>query len=141
MPEIKTFRELGINDELQKACDNLQWKEPTAIQILSIPPALEGYIIYLIYRTLGRNLVALAETGSGKTGAYALPIIQKLMRDPHPFFALVLAPTRELAAQVQAQFNALGKIVGLSTVLLVGGVPITQQADLMKISPPHVIIG
>nr|CAH8875524.1 unnamed protein product [Trichobilharzia regenti] len=129
MPEIKTFLELGISDELQKACDNLQWKEPTAIQILSIPPALEG-----------RNLVALAETGSGKTGAYALPIIQKLMRDPHPFFALVLAPTRELAAQVQAQFNALGKIVGLSTILLVGGVPITQQADLMKKSPPHVII-
>ncbi|KAH8867016.1 ATP-dependent rRNA helicase RRP3 isoform 1 [Schistosoma japonicum] len=125
----KTFSELGIGDELQKACHNLRWKEPTAIQVLSIPPALEG-----------RNLVALAETGSGKTGAYALPIIQKLLQNPHPFFALVLAPTRELAAQVQAQFNALGKTIGLSTALLVGGVPITQQSDLMKISPPHVVI-
>ncbi|CAH8662363.1 unnamed protein product, partial [Heterobilharzia americana] len=129
MAEKRTFLELGVDDELQKACRNLQWKEPTAIQTLAIPPALEG-----------RNVVALAETGSGKTGAYALPIIQKLMRDPHPFFALVLAPTRELAAQVQSQFNALGKIIGLSTVLLVGGVPITQQADLMRMSPPHVLI-
>lgn len=63
------------------------------------------------------------------------------MRDPHPFFALILAPTRELAAQVQAQFHALGKTIGLSTALLVGGVPITQQSDLMKVSPPHVVIG
>lgn len=97
-------------------------------------------------------MVALAETGSGKTGAYAIPIIQvsinfiefnfqKLMVSPHPFFAIILTPTRELAAQVQAQFNALGKIIGLSTVLLVGGVPITQQADLMRILPPHIVVG
>ncbi|CAH8679600.1 unnamed protein product [Schistosoma rodhaini] len=129
MEDKKTFSQLGIGDELQKACHNLQWKEPTAIQVLSIPPALEG-----------RNLVALAETGSGKTGAYALPIIQKLLRDAHPFFALILVPTRELAAQVQTQFHALGKTIGLSTALLVGGVPITQQSDLMKVSPPHVVI-
>ncbi|VDP66070.1 unnamed protein product [Echinostoma caproni] len=107
----------------------MRWEKPTAIQALSIPPALEG-----------RNLVALAETGSGKTGAYALPIIQKLLDSPHPFFALILAPTRELAAQVHAQFVALGKAIGLRAILLVGGIPITQQADQMRISPPHVLI-
>ncbi|KER30477.1 hypothetical protein T265_13167, partial [Opisthorchis viverrini] len=119
----------GLRAELQQACTQLQWKVPTAIQALSIPPALEG-----------RNLVALAETGSGKTGAYALPIVQKLLDNPYHYFALVLAPTRELAAQVQAQFSALGKAVGLRAILLVGGVPITQQADQMRLAPPHVLI-
>ncbi|OON21415.1 DEAD/DEAH box helicase, partial [Opisthorchis viverrini] len=135
MAETKSFADIsrttpeGLRAELQQACTQLQWKVPTAIQALSIPPALEG-----------RNLVALAETGSGKTGAYALPIVQKLLDNPYHYFALVLAPTRELAAQVQAQFSALGKAVGLRAILLVGGVPITQQADQMRLAPPHVLI-
>ncbi|KAG5445725.1 ribosomal RNA processing protein [Clonorchis sinensis] len=129
MVETKSFADIGLRTELQQACTQLQWKSPTAIQTLSIPPALEG-----------RNLVALAETGSGKTGAYALPIVQKLLDNPCHYFALVLAPTRELAAQVQAQFSALGKAVGLRAILLVGGVPITQQADQMRLAPPHVLI-
>ncbi|CAL8071650.1 unnamed protein product [Calicophoron daubneyi] len=124
-----SFADLGLADELLKACERLLWSKPTPIQSLSIPPAIEG-----------RNVVALAETGSGKTAAYALPIIQKLLHHPFPFFALILTPTRELAAQVQAQFVALGKTIGLSAILLVGGVPVTQQADQMRISPPHVLI-
>ncbi|KAA0187183.1 ATP-dependent rRNA helicase RRP3 [Fasciolopsis buskii] len=127
---LSLHQKQGLSPEIQKACEQMQWRKPTAIQALSIPPALEG-----------RNLVALAETGSGKTGAYALPIIQKLLDSPHPFFALILAPTRELAAQVHAQFVALGKGIGLRAVLLVGGVPITQQADQMRIAPPHILIG
>ncbi|THD28038.1 ATP-dependent rRNA helicase RRP3 [Fasciola hepatica] len=129
MTDQLTFKMMGFAPEIQKACRQMQWETPTAIQALSIPPALAG-----------RNLVALAETGSGKTGAYALPIIQKLLDSPHPFFALILAPTRELAAQVHAQFVALGKAIGLRAVLLVGGIPITQQADQMRIAPPHVLI-
>ncbi|KAA3680689.1 ATP-dependent RNA helicase DDX47/RRP3 [Paragonimus westermani] len=129
MTAEKSFSDLGLRNEILKACDFLQWPKPTAIQSLAIPPALQG-----------RNLVALAETGSGKTAAYALPIVHKLLDSPCPYFAMVLAPTRELAAQVHSQFNALGKAVGLSTILLVGGVPITQQADQMCMSPPHVII-
>ncbi|KAF7259970.1 hypothetical protein EG68_05316 [Paragonimus skrjabini miyazakii] len=129
MTAEKSFGDLGLRNEILKACDLLQWPKPTAIQSLAIPPALQG-----------RNIVALAETGSGKTAAYALPIVHKLLGSPCPYFAMVLAPTRELAAQVHSQFNALGKAIGLSTILLVGGVPITQQADQMRMSPPHVII-
>ncbi len=63
------------------------------------------------------------------------------MQCPHHYFALILAPTRELAAQVQAQFVALGKSIGLQTVLLVGGTPIAEQANQMALKPPHVLIG
>ncbi|CDS37784.1 ATP dependent RNA helicase DDX47 [Echinococcus multilocularis] len=107
----------------------LRWKCPTEIQAASIPHALEG-----------RNIIALAETGSGKTGAYILPILQELMVSPKHYFALILAPTRELAAQVQAQCVALGQSIGLNTVLLVGGTPTTDQANLMIMKPPHILI-
>ncbi|KAF6772101.1 hypothetical protein AHF37_08501 [Paragonimus kellicotti] len=143
MTAEKSFGDLGLRNEILKACNLLQWPKPTAIQSLAIPPALQGkrQLFYLqIFVTKGRNVVALAETGSGKTAAYALPIVHKLLDNPCPYFAMVLAPTRELAAQVHSQFNALGKAIGLSTILLVGGVPITQQADQMRMSPPHVII-
>lgn len=60
---------------------------------------------------------------------------------PKHYFALILAPTRELAAQVQAQCVALGQSIGLNTVLLVGGPPITDQANLMAVKPPHILIG
>ncbi|KAL5107467.1 ATP-dependent rRNA helicase RRP3 [Taenia crassiceps] len=62
------------------------------------------------------------------------------MVSPKHYFALVLAPTRELAAQVQAQFVAIGQSIGLNTVLLVGGSPITDQANLMAVKPPHILI-
>ncbi|CAH8603843.1 unnamed protein product [Dicrocoelium dendriticum] len=126
---MDSFDTLGLKAELQEACSRLQWYNPTPIQSLVIPPALEG-----------RNLVALAETGSGKTAAYALPILQKILDNPSTFFALVLAPTRELAAQVQTQFAALGKAFGLVALSLVGGIPITQQADQMQVSPPHILV-
>jgi superfamily II DNA/RNA helicase len=57
----------------------------------------------------GRDVIGLAETGSGKTGAFALPILQRLLEKPQPMFALVLTPTRELAFQIGEQFEALGK--------------------------------
>lgn len=105
------------------------WKNPTEIQAQSIPHALNG-----------RNLIGLAETGSGKTGAYVIPILQELMVSPKHYFALILAPTRELAAQVQAQCNAFGTAIGLNTILLVGGTPIVDQANQMAMKPPHIII-
>ncbi|KAM7541983.1 hypothetical protein Aperf_G00000018745 [Anoplocephala perfoliata] len=89
---------------------------------------------------VGRNLIGLAETGSGKTGAYILPILQELMASPKHYFALILAPTRELAAQVQTQCNAFGTAIGLNTILLVGGTPIADQANQMAMKPPHILI-
>ncbi|KAL3315219.1 putative ATP-dependent RNA helicase ddx49 [Cichlidogyrus casuarinus] len=124
-----SFSDLGFTSNIVKSCNFLKWSDPTQIQELTAKPILDG-----------RNLVALAETGSGKTGAYALPILQKLMENPSHYFALILTPTRELAMQVQQQFMALGKSLGLSVILLVGGIPISEQAKLIKTKPPHVII-
>ncbi|CAN6344574.1 unnamed protein product [Urochloa humidicola] len=100
--QASTFAELGICPELVDACDAMGWKAPTGIQAEAIPHALEG-----------RDVIALAQTGSGKTAAFALPILQALLQRPQSFFACVLSPTRELAIQISEQFRALGSSLGL----------------------------
>lgn len=85
-------------DILCKTCEQLKWKHPTKIQKESIPIALKG-----------KDIIGLAETGSGKTAAFALPILQALLENPQRYFALILTPTRELAFQISEQFEALGK--------------------------------
>lgn len=82
-----------------EACAELKWKVPSKIQKEAIPVALRGH-----------DVIGLAETGSGKTGAFALPILQALLENPQRYFALILTPTRELAFQISEQFEALGKI-------------------------------
>lgn len=86
-----------------------------------------------------KDIIALAETGSGKTGAFALPIIQALMNEPQRLFALVLTPTRELAFQIAEQFEAIGASVGLMVTTVVGGIEMTTQA-LSLSKRPHVIV-
>ena len=66
-----------------------------------------------MYFVSGKDIVGLAETGSGKTGAFALPILQALLENPQKMFALVLTPTRELAFQISDQFEALGASIGV----------------------------
>lgn len=85
-------------DVLCQTCENLKWKAPTKIQREAIPLTLQG-----------RDVIGLAETGSGKTGAFALPILQALLQNPQRYFALILTPTRELAYQISEQFQALGR--------------------------------
>ncbi|KAJ7982042.1 DEAD-box ATP-dependent RNA helicase [Quillaja saponaria] len=126
--EVKTFSDLGICEQLVEACERLGWKNPSKIQAEAIPHALEG-----------KDLIGLAQTGSGKTGAFALPIIQALLESPQAFFACVLSPTRELAIQIAEQFEALGSTIGLKSAVLVGGVDMMQQA--LKIGKrPHIIV-
>ena len=105
----KTFSQLGIVEPLCQACESLGWKKPSKIQIESIPVALAK-----------NDVIGLAETGSGKTGAFALPILQALLDKPQRFFGLVLTPTRELAFQIAEQFEALGKSIGVKCAVLVG---------------------
>ena len=73
-------------------------------------------IIYfnLDYEFAGRDIIGLAETGSGKTAAFALPILQALLDRPQRLFALILTPTRELAFQISEQFEALGSSIGVT---------------------------
>jgi ATP-dependent RNA helicase DDX47/RRP3 len=84
-------------------------------------------------------VIGLAQTGSGKTASFALPILQKLLETPKSMFALVLAPTRELAIQISEQFDALGSVICVKTAILVGGVDMMTQAIALA-KNPHVVI-
>ena len=96
------------------------------------------HIYYLIYTgkfseettLLGKDVIGLAETGSGKTGAFALPILQSLLDHPQRLFALVLTPTRELAFQISEQFEALGATIGIKCAAIVGGMDMVSQVRL-----------
>ncbi|KAH8743694.1 P-loop containing nucleoside triphosphate hydrolase protein [Hyaloscypha finlandica] len=124
----KTFKDLGIIDSLCDACTALGYKAPTPIQAQSIPLALEG-----------RDLIGLAETGSGKTAAFALPILQALLSKPQPLFGLVLAPTRELAYQISLAFEALGSLISVRCAVIVGGMDMVPQAIALG-RKPHIIV-
>ncbi|KAF4522524.1 hypothetical protein B566_EDAN009971 [Ephemera danica] len=126
--DAASFQELGVVDVLCEACEQLKWKAPSSIQKVAIPVALEG-----------RDVIGLAETGSGKTGAFAIPILQALLKAPQRYFALVLTPTRELAFQISEQFEALGASIGVQCAVIVGGMDMVTQAMTLA-RKPHVII-
>ncbi|MGE3250831.1 MAG: DEAD/DEAH box helicase [Hyphomonadaceae bacterium] len=123
---MNTFDQLGLAAPLLKALAAEGYDHPTPIQIQAIPPVLEG-----------RDLVGLAQTGTGKTAAFALPILQRLSNPRRHAGAracrvLVLAPTRELAAQIADSFRAYGKFIGLSTAVVFGGTPIGKQFKALE---------
>ncbi|CAM9020189.1 hypothetical protein WICANDRAFT_84558 [Wickerhamomyces anomalus NRRL Y-366-8] len=127
-PKVSSFSELKLIPELLESCQAMKFDKPTPIQAEAIPYALEG-----------RDIIGLAQTGSGKTAAFAIPILQALWYAQTPYFACVLAPTRELAFQIKETFDALGSSMGLRSVCLSGGMDMMEQArDLMR--KPHVII-
>jgi superfamily II DNA/RNA helicase len=113
------FSDLHLSDALLKAVDDSGYTEPTAIQAAAIPPVL-----------MGRDLIGVAQTGTGKTASFVLPMIDILAegrsraRMPR---SLILEPTRELAAQVAENFEKYGKYHKLSMVLLIGGVAFGDQ--------------
>ncbi|KAJ6995013.1 hypothetical protein NC653_017716 [Populus alba x Populus x berolinensis] len=129
---VKTFADLGICEPLVEACERLGWKNPTKIQVEAIPHALQG-----------KDLIALAQTGSGKTAAFALPTLQALLQasvtSVPVFYACVLSPTRELAIQIAEQFEALGSDIGLRCAL-VGGVDMGLQTIALA-KRPHIVVG
>ncbi|AAS50325.2 AAL041Cp [Eremothecium gossypii ATCC 10895] len=125
---FSSFRELDLVPELIEACDNLNFTKPTPIQSKAIPPALQG-----------KDIIGLAQTGSGKTAAFAIPILNRLWHDQQPYYACILAPTRELAQQIKETFDSLGSLMGVRTTCIVGGMNMMDQArDLMR--KPHIII-
>ncbi|KAI0018447.1 P-loop containing nucleoside triphosphate hydrolase protein [Xylariomycetidae sp. FL0641] len=124
----KTFKELGIVDPLCEACEALGYKRPTPIQEKSIPLALQD-----------RDIIGLAETGSGKTAAFVLPILQALLDKPSPFFGLILAPTRELATQIGQAVDALGSTISVRSTTIVGGLDMVPQSIALG-KKPHIIV-
>jgi len=127
-PVVKTFKDLGVIESLCEACTALGYQSPTPIQTESIPLALQG-----------RDLIGLAETGSGKTAAFALPVLQALMEKPQSLFALVMAPTRELAYQISQAFEALGSLISVRVAVLVGGLDMVSQAIALG-KKPHIVV-
>jgi len=126
----KTFEELGVHEELCRACEMLKWTSPTLIQLEAIPHALAG-----------RDIIGLAETGSGKTGAFSIPMLCGLLNEPtRKLYGLVLAPTRELAFQIHEVVSALGSTIGVKSCCIVGGVDRVSQAIALA-KKPHVVIG
>ena len=118
---MTSFSDLGLNAALLKAVTTEGYTIPTPIQAQAIPPAL-----------LGRDVQGIAQTGTGKTAAFALPILQRLGASrarpaPKTCRALVLAPTRELASQIAESFRAYGRHTGLTVALVFGGVPKPRQ--------------
>jgi ATP-dependent RNA helicase DDX47/RRP3 len=150
-----SFQSLGVCEALVDACNHLGWKSATRIQEKVLPDALAG-----------RDIIGLAETGSGKTGesrhitqhcyifaflfphlsrvcagAFCLPMLQALLDNPvrGAVFGVVLAPTRELAFQIHAVVEGLGQTMGASSLCIVGGVPITQQSIALGRNP-HILV-
>uniref|UniRef100_A0A1X7UUE6 RNA helicase n=1 Tax=Amphimedon queenslandica TaxID=400682 RepID=A0A1X7UUE6_AMPQE len=111
MADSCTFSSLGLSSWLVRQCEGLGFKEATPVQKNCIPPIMEG-----------KDCIGSAKTGSGKTAAFALPILHSLSRDPYGIYALVLTPTRELAYQISDQFCVLGKHIGVKSEVIVGGV-------------------
>jgi ATP-dependent RNA helicase RhlE len=137
---LTTFSSLNLAEPIAKSVAAEGYETPTPIQLQAIPPALEG-----------RDLFGIAQTGTGKTAAFALPILNRLARNPKPLKqksarVLVLAPTRELAAQIAASFSVYGKNIRLTVATVFGGVPINRQirdiqrgADIVVATPGRLI--
>ncbi|KAL2892209.1 DEAD-box ATP-dependent RNA helicase 36 [Bienertia sinuspersici] len=123
-----SFSELGLSEWAVTTCSELGMKKPTRVQHHCIPKILAG-----------SDVLGVAETGSGKTAAFALPILHRLAENPYGVFALVVSPTRELAYQLAEQFRALGSSLHVRCTVVIGGMDmITQAKALMQ--RPHIVI-
>ncbi len=124
-----TFHDFGLNERSVATIDHLGFTDPTPIQDQCIPEALTG-----------RDVIGLANTGTGKTAAFLLPIIEKLDKNPVLVSALILAPTRELAQQIESEFRRFAGGQRLFATLVVGGMNIQRQIQQVQ-RGPHIIIG
>ncbi|WYZ40721.1 hypothetical protein EsH8_IV_001062 [Colletotrichum jinshuiense] len=123
-----TFSSLNVRPWLVQSLGNMAIKRPTGIQKGCIPEILKG-----------RDCIGGSRTGSGKTMAFAVPILQKWAEDPTAIFALVLTPTRELALQIFEQFKAISAPQSLKAILVTGGTDMRPQAIALA-QRPHVVI-
>lgn len=127
--EMKSdFTGFGLPEKLMQALIRMDFTTPTPIQSQAIPLALQG-----------KDILGSAQTGTGKTGAFGIPLIAKLMEDPQAC-ALVMTPTRELAAQVLASLEQMIPVPNIKTALLIGGEPMPKQFNQLK-NMPRLIVG
>ncbi len=128
---MHTFKDLGLREDILRSLEEIGFVTPTEIQSRAIPVLLEKK----------PDFIGLAQTGTGKTAAFGLPLIHFF--DPHSvrLFALILAPTRELAQQIAKELDNFGKYrSGLRTQVVYGGTPITAQIRELKKQKPHILV-
>ncbi|MEG0708279.1 MAG: DEAD/DEAH box helicase, partial [Cellulosilyticaceae bacterium] len=128
------FHDFNLNPSIIKAIEDQQYKNPTPIQEQAIPPILSG-----------KDLLGCAQTGTGKTAAFAIPILEKLSKEiinpdeSHPIKALILAPTRELAIQIEESFKLYGQHLAIQTGVIFGGVTPKRHIKVLK-REPHILV-
>ncbi len=123
----KDFYGLGIAPAILNVLSKLNFVEPTPIQAQAIPIAIEG-----------KDVMGIAQTGTGKTLAFGIPVIQSVLKDNG--LSLIIAPTRELAQQIDETLVKVGHSLGIKTALLIGGEPLYRQSKAL-LRNPNVIIG
>ncbi|MBL8804536.1 MAG: DEAD/DEAH box helicase [Planctomycetes bacterium] len=128
-PAIESFREWPLVEDVQRAIEAMGITKPTPVQKLAIGPVLEG-----------RDVIAKAETGTGKTLAFGAPMMSKIEAGRATVLGLVLCPTRELAQQVCGVLEKLGAARGVKTALVVGGEPMPPQINALK-AGAQVVVG
>jgi len=130
MENKKTFNDLGLSAKVLDAINKKGFEEPTAIQIITIPLMLRD----------DTNIIAQAQTGTGKTAAFGLPLIEMINAGSHTVQALILAPTRELAIQVSEEINSLKGDKDIKIMPIYGGQSIDQQLRRLK-KGVHIVVG
>ncbi|MCB0182540.1 MAG: DEAD/DEAH box helicase, partial [Anaerolineae bacterium] len=135
IPDIDTpFTRMGIDARVAINLPGLGIETPSPIQEKSIPGIVEG-----------RDLLGLAQTGTGKTAAFGLPMLTRLLNigrkpEPRTCRALILAPTRELATQIAEEIRVLARFTDLKLTTIFGGVPVARQARALR-GRPEIIVG
>jgi superfamily II DNA/RNA helicase len=126
---MKNFDVFGLDPALSKSLKYMKYNKPTPIQARVIPIALKG-----------RDIIGTAQTGTGKTAAFAIPIVEKLMNDPEAS-ALVLTPTRELGKQIiEIMHMLLGRKSSVRTAFIIGGASMSKQIQKLK-ERPRLVVG
>ena len=124
------FDRFGLKDSLMRGIRHAGFESPREIQLETIPAGLAG-----------RDVLGLAQTGTGKTAAFALPLLDRLLESPRKGpRALVVAPTRELATQIAAEIRTLSKFTSLKSVTIYGGVSIQGQVNTLR-RRPEIVVG
>lgn len=113
-----SFNKLNFSPWVANLCQKIKYNKPTEIQSFAIPSIIAG-----------KSVIINSETGSGKTATFSLPTLDKLSKDPHSIFAIVIAPSLELALQIHQQLTIFGQSINLRLALLVGGVNYSKQTD------------
>lgn len=121
-----TFYGLGIAPKILDILERIKFKVPTPIQLKAIPLAIEG-----------KDVIGIAQTGTGKTHSFAIPMVQRLAQKSG--IGLVLAPTRELAIQIDEVFQEIARSFGMKTACLIGGAPMQPQVQALRRNPRIVI--